>query len=88
MKKTGALLLVTAALVCASIAGGCTKKSGEKGEGGTAAKQPVAVGEKGATPGQHRRGRNGSTGQTYGSGGRIGKSRVGPGSGAIDPLRT
>ncbi|GFE57321.1 efflux RND transporter periplasmic adaptor subunit [Geobacter sp. AOG1] len=43
MKKTGALLLVTAALVCASIAGGCTKKSGEKGEGGTAAKQPVAV---------------------------------------------
>ncbi|HEX5773549.1 MAG TPA: biotin/lipoyl-binding protein, partial [Geomobilimonas sp.] len=42
MKKTGALLLVAAALVFSSIAGGCTK-SGEKGGAGTAVKQPVAV---------------------------------------------
>lgn len=43
MKNAGALLFVAAVLAFSSIAGGCTKKSGEKGGAGTAVKQPVAV---------------------------------------------
>ncbi|RII28832.1 MAG: efflux RND transporter periplasmic adaptor subunit [Geobacter sp.] len=43
MKKTRVLLFIATALVFSSITGGCSKKSGEKGEAGTAARQPVAV---------------------------------------------